>query len=731
MGCSRRGVGRGLALVLLLACFASVNSSEHHDSSFRGDAVGARHGDAAATAGADAIPAVPVSRPPEGLGRRTPRAALGKASTAKEKSHHDVHALRRRAEELEDAMVDEDDALDALDESGSASDPLETSATGASSLLEIEAAAAEAEARAFDEAFPELVRFQDEDEDAAGDRSAAFHRRAEEAQTREAADGSVGTTTQTQSKRSAKKSAKSASESSKSSSKKSKKRRAAEGAEETSADTTSALIELLTRQSPPAPKADAVASGGFPSVVLGATGGVSEEETRLEGWQLTWSDEFDGDALDPAKWTPRANASAPGLERFGGQQQWYDPSECRVAGGALALRTRRRAGDDFFLVPGAERRNAEEYPFVSCWVDTEQTFSQTYGRVEIRARFPDHACPGVWPQHWMLPVPETAVPRDACWPVGGEIDIAAAFGKGRGGPGKKPGTVESGYHFAPKGECGVDGQATGTFPSEALGYPSGAKMDFHSAFHTFAVEWDKDALRYFVDGTLTNELTRFHVPIIPRWPFYLILNTAVSPFGLPEALECGRDLYHYVDYVRVYQRATKAVDDKVWAFLFAAVFGCLAALGIAACCAMRPAGDEDEDSSHAFALGGLGGVDHKGAREILSEDGVDRTGFKVSGRVEGDGASGRSAGGPNLMHRRRPRPGADGGGPRRENLRLFDKPSPARRRWPREETARFDSGSEGARGMRDLFAKPSRAAERAPLIGGVALRLPGDANGRV
>ena len=238
MGRSRRGVGRGLALALLLACFASVNSSEHHDSSFRGDAMGARRGDVAATAGADAIPAVPVSRPPEGLGRRTPRAALGKASTAKEKSHLDVHALRRRAEELDDAMVDEDDALDALDESGSA-EPLETPATGAEyALLEIEAAAAEAEARAFDEAFPELVRFQDEDEDAAGERSAAFHRRAEEAQTREAADGSVGTTTQTQSKRSAK-SAKSVRvvKSSKSSS---KKRRAAEGAEEATTDTTSA-----------------------------------------------------------------------------------------------------------------------------------------------------------------------------------------------------------------------------------------------------------------------------------------------------------------------------------------------------------------------------------------------------------------------------------------------------------------------------------------------------------
>ena len=197
MGCSRRGVGRGLALVLLLACFASVNSSEHHDSSFRGDAVGARHGDAAATAGADAIPAVPVSRPaPDVSGPRTSRAALGKASKAskaKQKGDLDVHALRRRAEELEDAMYDEDDAF-GLDDPVSASDPLETSETDASSdaLLEIEAAAAEAEARAFDEAFPELVRYEDEDEDAAGERSAAFHRRAEEAQTRGAKEEAGG-----------------------------------------------------------------------------------------------------------------------------------------------------------------------------------------------------------------------------------------------------------------------------------------------------------------------------------------------------------------------------------------------------------------------------------------------------------------------------------------------------------------------------------------------------------
>ena len=77
----------------------------------------------------------------------------------------------------------------------------------------------------------------------------------------------------------------------------------------------------VTRREPPPPPEE-LASGGFPLIVFGATSGVPEEMKRLEGWELSWSDEFDGDALDRKKWTPRANASAPGLEYAGGQQQW-------------------------------------------------------------------------------------------------------------------------------------------------------------------------------------------------------------------------------------------------------------------------------------------------------------------------------------------------------------------------------------------------------------------------
>jgi len=80
------------------------------------------------------------------------------------------------------------------------------------------------------------------------------------------------------------------------------------------------------------------------------------------------------------------------------------------------------------------------------------------------------------------------------------------------------------------------------------------------------VEWDKESLKYFVDDEMTSEITRFHVPIIPRWPFFLILNTAVSPFGLPDALDCDTDLYHYVDYVRVYKRVSKSVGGGCMCF---------------------------------------------------------------------------------------------------------------------------------------------------------------------
>ena len=129
--------------------------------------------------------------------------------------------------------------------------------------------------------------------------------------------------------------------------------------------------------------------------------------------------------------------------------------------------------------------------------------------------------------------------------------------------------------------------------------------------------------------------------------------------------------------------------------------------------ARQARGDEDEDLSHAFALGGLGGVDHKGAREILSR--TASTARVVSGRVEGTARRGGRRR-PNLIPAR-PRPGADGGGPRRRTCGCSI--SRARRGGGGlGETYRFDSGSEGgerdARRARRAHPRPAaaRAAQR-------------------
>jgi beta-glucanase (GH16 family) len=175
--------------------------------------------------------------------------------------------------------------------------------------------------------------------------------------------------------------------------------------------------------------------------------------------------------------------------------------------------------------------------FTSARLKTQGKFSQTYGRFEGRIKIPRGQ--GLWPAFWML---GNDVDQ-AGWPACGEIDIMENIGK-------QPDTNYGSIHGP--GYTGVVGLgAPYTLP---------AGRQFADDFHLFAVEWEPDAIRLYVDDHLYS--TRTRVDLRPGWkwsfdhPFFLLLNVAVGGDwpGNPDATTVFPQTM-LVDYVRVYRRA--------------------------------------------------------------------------------------------------------------------------------------------------------------------------------
>jgi beta-glucanase (GH16 family) len=77
-------------------------------------------------------------------------------------------------------------------------------------------------------------------------------------------------------------------------------------------------------------------------------------------------------------------------------------------------------------------------------------------------------------------------------------------------------------------------------------------VDFSKDFHLYALEWEPDSIRWYIDGQLIHATTAG----IPHTPHYLILNTAVGGAwpGNPDSTTTFPQ-YHDIDFVRVYQKS--------------------------------------------------------------------------------------------------------------------------------------------------------------------------------
>jgi len=246
-------------------------------------------------------------------------------------------------------------------------------------------------------------------------------------------------------------------------------------------------------------------------------------------WTLAWSDEFDGpngSPVDSSKWSFDVGGNGWGnneLETYTSRTTNAD-----LEGGLLVIKTLKET----FTGPDNITRN-----YTSARLLTKNKFTQAYGRFEARIKIPYGQ--GIWPAFWMLGDNIDT----AHWPNCGEIDIMENIGK-------EPPIVHGTFHGP--------GYSGGSGVSAAYTLPSGQK--FSDDFHTFAVEWEPNVMRFYVDGLLYKTRTPADLPAGTSWvfdhPFFIILNVAVGGGwpGNPDATTVFPQQM-LVDYVRVYQRS--------------------------------------------------------------------------------------------------------------------------------------------------------------------------------
>ncbi|MCW3843025.1 glycoside hydrolase family 16 protein [Micromonospora yasonensis] len=239
--------------------------------------------------------------------------------------------------------------------------------------------------------------------------------------------------------------------------------------------------------------------------------------TRVPGWRLVWSDEFDGTAVDRSKWNVRDGE--PRDVDLGCNVD--DPANVLVGGGVLTLRAQRRST----VCAGQPRQYTEGY------LDTIGKASFRYGRFEIRAESPNGPTDsqGLWPAFWLRPDDGGK----------GEIDVVELPG---GTAHHRAATQAVFYDYRP-----VKQDQRWEFPS---GYPA-------DGFHTYTTEWEPGVLRWYVDGRLVWQRDRRTTPWFDEAfdkPFNLRLNFQVGGWlGAPDAATAFPADFR-VDHVRVWQR---------------------------------------------------------------------------------------------------------------------------------------------------------------------------------
>jgi beta-glucanase (GH16 family) len=244
----------------------------------------------------------------------------------------------------------------------------------------------------------------------------------------------------------------------------------------------------------------------------------------LNGWILTWSDEFGGSGEpDGRKWDrPEYNRR----NNDAGPDGWWLREDSFLDGrGNLVLRVKKIAN---------RNSDNDSFDYSTGAVRSFGRFVQRFGRYEIRCRMPTQ--PGWWVAFWLMS--EGVGNVDGSGEDGTEIDIMEGFG-----------WTDKINHALHWDGYGKDHKSEG----KMLTVPG-----IRQGFHTFALEWSDTAYVFFVDNAETWRSTAGGVSKVPAWVKVTAeLSTESWAIGTGWQNDPKKAVFpdsFFVDYVRVYKK---------------------------------------------------------------------------------------------------------------------------------------------------------------------------------
>jgi len=238
---------------------------------------------------------------------------------------------------------------------------------------------------------------------------------------------------------------------------------------------------------------------------------------------LVWQDEFDGNTLSKENWIFETGDHGWGNNEW---QNYVADENTSVSDGTLKIVTKKEEPS-----PGVRE-------YTSARLNSTEHF--TYGRMEIRAKIPEHKGNGIWPALWMLGSNIQTVD----WPACGEIDIMEYVSF-------EPDQVHFSIHSTANNHQDGTQITSGPVILETI----------EEEFHNYGILWTNKYLKFYIDD-IENIKLIFRRPAITNaenWPFsgsfYFLMNIAVGgDWGGLEGV--NDDIFPAVmevDYVRVYQ----------------------------------------------------------------------------------------------------------------------------------------------------------------------------------